>query len=855
MAFERERQRAIQHWLLKQRRSGRNGPRLVRSGNGREHRREEKSRHALFVFRHREKRSPRFYYAAVAILLFIIVLASVPFTVTAAIAEGASYAYSYFVSGLPSLDQMHTLSFETTKIYDRNGVLLYEIYDPNAGKRTKVSLEEISPWVPKATIATEDANFYTNPGVDINGIIRAVYINISGAGQSGGSTITQQLVRQVLLSNEKNQRTYTRKIREALLALELSSKYSKDQILEMYLNEVYYGHLAYGIEAASQTYFGKLSKNLDLAESALLAGLPQAPSAYDPTKNLPLAKQRQGAVLGLMAKAGYISEEQAKEAYDEPLQFVKQTQEKILAPHFVRYVQQLLEEKYGPDLVNRGGLSVFTSIDMRYQTLAEKIAKDHIATLASSNVHNAALVAMKPKTGEILAMVGSVDYYDESIDGQVNVAISPRQPGSSFKPIAYATAFKKGWSPGTTVSDSYFRINMEGGPPYAPKNYDLRYHGTMTLRSALANSYNIPAVKVLLYAGLHDTIQTAHDMGITGLQDESRYGPALVLGGGEVTLLDLTAAYATFANGGVANKPVAILKVLDANGKVIDQFDPNHPQSKRVLQDDVAYLITSILSDNKARAPMFGLNSPLQLSVPVAAKTGTTTDYRDGWTMGYTPYLAVGVWAGNSNNEAMLGEPGVRAAAPIWHNFIEGVMADRQLQEVLKDAPGKPLQMDFRRPAGVMDQVVCSETGQLPTRYCPLTSKDIVAKSAIRGYCTLHTPYGGKRSPLWSSMVSWPDIENTLAATIAVTPTAGEKAQSKDMVRVPDVQGMTEAKAKSALWQAGLSVAPVNYVSEDNATPGMNVNAVKPGCVLSSMPDAGTPAPRNGLVFLTVRRR
>jgi 1A family penicillin-binding protein len=692
--------------------------------------------HPLFIFR----RSPRRGLATpgrIAVLLFFALMLAIPLSLFGAISGGAAATYSYFSSTLPSLDTMQTLNFETTKIYDRNGVLLYEIFDKVDGKRTNVSLAEISPWVMKATIATEDASFYSNPGVDLKGIARAVYIEYFSSGSSGGSTITQQLVRAVLLRDQKSERTYSRKIREALLSLEFSKRYTKDQILEMYLNEIFYGNLAYGIEAASQIYFGKQAKDLDLAEASLLAGLPQAPSTYDPMHNLDRAKKRQEIVLGLMAKQGYITEEEAQQAYDEELHFIPpSTQEKILAPHFVHYVQQLLEQKYGSDLVNRGGLTVYTSIDLRYQAIAEKVAKDHIATLAASHVTNAALVAMKPKTGEILAMVGSVDYYNDAIDGQVNVATAERQPGSSFKPIAYSTAFKKGWSPGIMVSDAPLKIDIPGQPPYQPKNYDGKFRGWMTLRTALSNSYNIPAVKVLQYAGLHDTILTAHDLGITSLQDESRYGPSLVLGGGEVKLVDLTNAYSVFASGGEAVTPQPILKVLDTNGKVLEELDPSKPQEHRALTEQIAYEITSILSDNKARATMFGLNSPLQLSRPAAAKTGTTNDYRDGWTMGYTPYLVTGVWAGNSDNTEMKGEPGVQAAGPIWHNFMEAVFARPDLEPVLRDNPNTPLQKDFVQPGGMVKKTICGETGLLATKACPHPSTDIMpASQAPTEYC------------------------------------------------------------------------------------------------------------------------
>ncbi len=612
---------------------------------------------------------------------FTYVLLSVAVTIallmTGGMGAGIATA-AWYVSTLPPVDPeslnaaiaKNGVTAQTTKIYDRNGVLLYDLVDEDTGMRQEVPLSEISPLVISATIATEDASFYTNPGVDPVGIVRAISINLSGDGQSGGSTITQQLVRQIFMSREERQeRTLSRKIKEATLAVEMTQNYSKDEILEMYLNQNYYGHRAYGIEAAARTYFGKSARELDLAEAALLAGLPQAPSEYDPIINPDAAKRRQAIVLDLMAKQGMISQQQADQAKAETI-YLRPYKPVLKAPHWVYYIKEYIEKKYGPDALE-AGLKIYTSLDLRVQEAAEQVARDRIEDLRKQKATNAAIVVMKPRTGEILAMVGSVDYYNQEIDGQVNVATRERQPGSSFKPITYVTAFKKGWTPATTILDSLTAFPNPGQKPYVPNNYDGRDHGWVTVRDALANSYNIPAVKALQFAGIQDVIDTAHDMGITGLnRGLDWYGLSLTLGGGEVTLLDMTTAYSTFANGGLAVAPNPIIRIEDSQNRVVFQLEDN-PPGRQVLDPRLAYMITSILSDNRARTPMFGANSPLRTSFPSAAKTGTTDNNRDSWTLGYTPNLTVGVWVGNSDNSEMLRVTGAIGAAVIWHNMME----------------------------------------------------------------------------------------------------------------------------------------------------------------------------------------
>ena len=608
--------------------------------------------------------------------------------------------------------------FQTTKIYDRNGILLNEVFDE--GRRTWVPLSEIPLHMRQATIAVEDDTFYTNPGVDLPSIMRAAWLNFRyGQIVSGGSTITQQLVRHVAFSYEERiRRSYARKLKEVLLALILTRSRSKNEILEYYLNEIYYGNLAYGVEAAAQTFFGKSASELTLAESALLAGLPQAPLGLDPFTDPEAAKERQWTVLKLMVKNGFITQEEAEAAFKEPLRF-KQPEVNLLAPHFVVYVRQQLEEMFGPEKVARGGLTVYTTLDLRFQQLAEKIAREHVAKLRDKhNLTNAALVALQPDTGQILAMLGSVDYEDESIDGRVNVAIRERQPGSSIKPITYVTAFQQGITPAEVIWDVELEIPLAEGKIYRPQNYDKEYHGPVRLRDALANSYNIPAIKLLSRVGIAETLETAHRMGIKGLQkDPYYYGLSLTLGGGEVTLLDLTTAYATLSNEGKYVPPQAILWVADHEGRVIYQYEPPEPQP--VLDPRAVFLVTSILSDNAARTPEFGPNSALKLSQPAAAKTGTTNDFRDNWTLGYTPYLTVGVWAGNSDNSPMVNSSGLTGAAPIWRDFMEAIFSRPDLLAELREIVS-PLQQTFEPPEGIVEGEVCVLASiQEPTAECP----------------------------------------------------------------------------------------------------------------------------------------
>jgi 1A family penicillin-binding protein len=631
--------------------------------------------------------------------------------------------YAWLFVDLPSLDTLYQHAAATsTKIVDRYGRLLYEIADPHRGKHTPVKLSDIPPYCQQATIATEDANYYSHPGVDIVGILRAIWINLQGGEViSGGSTITQQLARNLLLSpEERTQRTLTRKLRESILAWRITQQFSKDDILDLYLNEVYYGNLAYGIEAAAQTYFGKPVGQLDLAECALLAGLPQSPAIYDPLIDLKAAQERQSVVIDLMQKQNFITSDHAELARSELLHFAS-VPFPIEAPHFVAYVRQWLEDRYGLEAIYTQGLIVTTTLDLDLQNTAQSIVQRQLANLTKDqpdqpgkNVNDAAALVMNPIDGEIYVMLGSPDYFDAQIDGAVNATLAHRQPGSSIKPITYAAAFDPTapapLSPATMILDVRSSFPTREGDPYLPKNYDLTFHGPVSARTALASSFNIPAVKVLQHIGLDRMIGLARNLGITTFGQPDRYGLSLTLGGGEVRLIDMVSAFCAFANGGHKIDPVAVLQVSDSQGNVLYKASPQ--QGAQVIDPRVAYLITDILSDNTARAPGFGEYSVLRLDRPAAAKTGTTTDWRDNWTLGYTPDLVTGVWVGNADNKPMEHVSGVTGAGPIWHDFM------------LAALKGKPAQ-NFVRPAGLIDLDVCATSGLLPTPYCPFTQREV----------------------------------------------------------------------------------------------------------------------------------
>ncbi len=719
------------------------------------------------------------------------------FLLIGTLAAGTTAAYRYLVKDLPSADRIDEPStrFQDTMIYDRNGELLNQVFDQKFGKRTIVQLDQIPKYIIEATIATEDAGFYEHQGINFRGLIRAAYSDLFGTGDvQGGSSIEQQLVKNVLIpEHERMDRSFsvtafTRKAKETLLAVEITNRFSKDKILEMYLNEIGYGNLSYGIEAAAQSYFGKTAKDLTLAESALLVGLPQAPSLYSPLENPTRAKRRQAEVIDLMVRNEYITQAEADAAKREELHFAPQ-RFPIKAPHFVMYVRQLLTDKYGAEAVSRGGLKVYTSIDLTLQEAGERIVRDRVASLKAFNASNAALVSIRPQTGEILAMVGSADYFNPEISGQVNVALAERQPGSSFKPITYLTAFMKGYSPATVLMDVPSQFPDPPNPPYKPENNDNIFRGPLSIRQSLSNSVNIPAIKALQFAGVDDTIDTAHRLGITSLNQKGNYGLSLTLGGGEVKLVDMVYAYSVLANQGtMAGKPVApaarqpglrelepvaILRVEDSSGKVLEEF--TQPLTKQAVSPQQVYLITNVLSDNKARTLVFAPGGPLELSKrPAAVKTGTTDDWRDTWTIGYTPDIVTGVWVGNSNNEPMRRTQSVTTAAPIWHDFME---------HALKGTPVK----EFTRPSGIEDVTVCADSGLLPSPYCPKTVREIFVKgTAPTKVDDFYRPYWIDRRTGQPAGPDTPPEERELKVFQILPPEAQEWAKKNEIPEPPE---------------------------------------------------------------------
>ena len=664
---------------------------------------------------------------------------------------GASVLLYQYYSIAKTLPDIHDLDqkasqFETTRILDRNGNVLYEILDPNAGRRTYVHLNKISPYLVAATIAVEDKEFYNHPGFDAFAIARAFYQNYtSGETVSGASTITQQLARNLLFSpEERAEHSYSRKVREAILAAEITRRYSKDDILELYLNENYYGNLAYGVEAAAETYFQTTADQLTMGQAAFLAGLPQAPSVYDIYSNRDLTLKRDEAALLLMYQASqeqgciFVSNNPERicldpvaitSAADEIKNYqFKPSDPQMRYPHWVNYVRYLLESQFDAQTIYRSGFTVYTTLDPGLQDLAQKTIRDQVDSLADKHVTDGALVAIRPSTGEILAMVGSADFNNVAISGQVNMAVSPRQPGSSIKPLTYTAAFEKGWTPATLLWDVPSEFPPSGRlddnrPPYKPVDYDGRFRGPVTVRTALANSYNVPAVKTLDFVGIYDDPNTPAQDGFIsfakrmGIQTLTRpdYGLALTLGGGEVTLLDMTSAFGVFANSGRRLPPVAITRILDHNGDVIYDYQP--PAGDQAIRPEHAYLISSILSDNEARTPAFGSNSVLKLPFPAAAKTGTTNDFRDNWTMGYTPDLAVGVWVGNADYTPMQNTTGLTGAAPIWSTFMKSA-----IQQLTGGHPAP-----FNRPGGIVQNVICVLSGTQPSQWCKDQRSEIFA--------------------------------------------------------------------------------------------------------------------------------
>jgi penicillin-binding protein 1C len=676
---------------------------------------------------------------------------------------------------LPGTDALHTRArAPSTRIVDANGRLLYEFIDPRdpeAGHHSPLPIERIPRHLINATIAVEDASFYDNPGVDLLGIARAMWINLRGGeARAGGSTITQQLARMLLFDAEERQsRTLLRKTREALLAWDITRRYSKDEILTLYLNEAYYGNLAYGVDAAARAYFGKSADALDLAESAFLAGLPQAPAAYDPFSALELARKRQAIVLDLMRRNGMISAEEAALAGSTRLSLAPAPYP-IRAPHFVAYVRRSVERDFGTETLLRAGLTITTTLDLSLDEGARDALRAHLGRLGADtdgpahNANNAAVVVIDPRTGAIRAMVGSPNYFDGAISGAVNATVALRQPGSAIKPLTYAAAFES--VPGFTAASPLFDVRTafptREGLPYVPINYDRRFHGPVSARAALATSNNVAAVATLQQVGLKRALRLATDLGVHSLADADRYGLALTLGGGEVRLLELTAALGAFGNGGARVDPYAISEIRDASGALLLRRERRAPEI--VVDPRVAWLVSDILADNAARAPAFGEASVLRLPWPAAVKTGTTTDFRDNWTIGYTPNLAVGVWVGNADGAPMQAISGVSGAGPIWRDVM--LLAHR----------GEAVP-PFARPPGMRRLTVCALSGLLPSPDCPLTRDEWFLDSSLpAGQDTWHRRAEGRLTfvlPValrrWAREQGWPVSEERSAdASVSV---------------------------------------------------------------------------------------
>ena len=643
---------------------------------------------------------------------------------------------------IPTLDSFEERKVtQSTKIYDRTGeVLLYDVFENI--KRTVVPFEDISVHIKNATIAIEDTKFYDHGGVRPLATLRAVFLQpLRGKGVQGGSTITQQVVKNSVLTSE---RKISRKIKEWVLAIRLEQVLEKNTILNIYLNETPYGGSVYGVQEASQRFFGKDAKDITVAEAAYLAALPQAPTYYSPYgNNMSALEERKNLVLNRMLQEGFLTEDEYSRAEQEAVEFLPHTDTGIKAPHFVIYVRELLTQKYGEDLVENSGLSVITTLDWDMQQKAEDIVKRHaLENKEKFDAENAALVATDPKTGEILTMVGSRDYFDDEIDGNFNVALASRQPGSAFKPFAYAEAFKKGYTPDTILFDLRTQFSTTCAPDnstsengcYSPTNYDNLFRGPMTMRNALAQSVNIPAIKTLYLAGMSDTLRFAKDLGVETLTDIGRYGLTLVLGGGEVRLLDMVGAYGTFANEGVRNNHTPLIEVRDNKGNILEKQEL---QNRRVMDKNISYLVSDVLSDNVARTPAFGAQSFLNFpGRDVAVKTGTTNDYRDAWIIGYTPEISVGAWAGNNDNRSMDKKVAGFIIAPLWNEFMN---------EILQELPNTPFptpetsQNPFvdlkpvlrKQWVGGISHLIDSSNGKLATQNTPTESLDEILTGGI----------------------------------------------------------------------------------------------------------------------------
>jgi 1A family penicillin-binding protein len=691
--------------------------------------------------------------------------------------------------GLPNPNQLINRQVaQSTKIYDRTGeTVLYEIHGDE--KRTLVSLTDIPDYVKWATISIEDKDFYRHGAFSLWAIFRTAVTNVLFGKRAGGSTLTQQFVKNAILTNEKS---YERKIKELILAYRIEEKFSKDEILQMYLNEIPYGSTAYGIEAASQRYFGKSIANVSIAEAAILAALPQSPSRYSPYgSNQEILFGRQKHIINLMEEYGYIAKEQADEARGAKVVF-KEAAENIIAPHFVMYVKELLSEKYGDTEIEQGGYKIITTLDLFKQKTAEDIIKVNAEKNEKKyGASNAALISLDPKTGEVLAMVGSRDYFNKEIDGQVNITTRPRQPGSSLKPVVYAASFVKGLTPNTILYDVATNFSTDPAKKFEPKNYSGNENGPVTIRKALAGSLNIPAVKALYITGLNNVVNLAKEMGYTTLEDVERFGLSLVLGGGEVKLIEHANAFSAFARDGNINKINPILKIIDKSGSILEE---NKPNPQKAIDGNIARMINDILSDNNARAYIFGSQNYLTLGGrPVAAKTGTTNNWRDAWTIGYTPSIVTGVWVGNNDNTAMKpGADGGVVAAPIWQSYMKAVLGDTPIEQFKKpDIPKTGKAVLDGGNSGEKTVKLDKISGLLATDLTP--PDQIIEKIFMDVHCILYyinkndplgpgpeNPYDDPQFTLWESRVlAWAAKKNVATST---PPTESDNVHTKENI-------------------------------------------------------------------------
>ena len=764
----------------------------------------------------------------------------------------AGGAFASMIGDLPDVEAaVDQPAFKTASIYDREGQLLHEIIDPHGGRRTIVKLDEMPQHLIDAVTATEDPRYFTNPGFDLRSIVRAFAQNLQGREiVSGASTITQQFVRATLLPpGERYEQSYRRKLREAVLAYRLSQTFSKEEILERYLNEIYFGNLAYGVEAASRTYFNKPASELNLSESALLAGLIQSPVSYNPFTNPKEAKARQFQVLNLMVRHGFLDLEAALKAQQDPIRLESPVQE-MKSPHFVVYIRDLIEREYGTDLLYYGGIEIHTTIDLDMLEVAQRMAREHLSTLREFDANNAALVAIDPKTAEVLVMMGSLNYWDPEIDGQVNMALAERQPGSTLKPFTYLTAFEKRIaSPATIIEDEETEFDGGAGrPPYVPQNHDKEFQGPVPIRKALGNSRNVPAVKMLDDIGISALLDTVHRFGITSLTEPGRYGLSLTLGGGEVRLLDLVYAYSVLANGGEQVgapvreadllpghrilEPIVITKIVDSNGQVIYEQGPT--RRERLASEQATWLITDILSDDEARQDTYGPNSFLKLSRPAASKTGTTEHYEDSWTIGYTPNLVVGVWVGNADYTPMDRIFGSRGAGGIWHNFME---------EILADLP----QDWYERPDGIVRASVDAETGLRPA-----PDKPVIEDWFIEG--TLPRRWAAPAATPTPLVQPQPFAISTIEATPNAIRDTDVRNASHAIV-VPNLVGLEEEEARRIITETGLNNTYSNYQTESDVADKAFFDSISPGHVLSQRPAPGTELGPGSTVWLAIRKR